>query len=321
MIKGHPIHRFAITLVITAMLSIVVNTALAQYPERDITIVIPYNSGGGFDSYVRALAPRLEEHLPRTVNVLPQNTPGAGGRRGTTTVYRARPDGYTIGAFNLPGVLIPQLEEMNIGYDLAQVTWLATLGDDPYVYAVNADSPIRSLAELRQAGQTIYYSATGPGSTSYIATTIVNEVLGIRYEIVTGYTGSSAYILGVIRGDVDAALVNLSAARPYIRSGDLRVLALFGAASDDSAVPDAAALGAPELGRLKLVRMIGGPPGLPAPVRQTLEAALLAALADPGFTAWLKASGNELSPAGAEATAQAVRDMSAFYESFKHLLN
>jgi tripartite-type tricarboxylate transporter receptor subunit TctC len=174
---------------------------------------------------------------------------------------------------------------------------------------------------LTQARETIYYSATGPGSTSYIATTIVNEVLGIDYEIVTGYTGSSAYILGVIRGDVDAALVNLSAARPYIRSGDLRVLALFGAPSDDPAIPDAAALGVPELGRLKLVRMIGGPPNLPVSVRQTLETALLAALEDPGFTAWLEASGNEVSPAGSRASAQAVREMSTFYESFKHHLN
>ena len=100
-------------------------SAAAQYPERDIEIVVPFNAGGGFDSYVRALAPYLERHLPGDVRVIPRNVAGAGGRRGTTEVYRARPDGYTIGAFNLPGVLIPQLQQQRVGYDLSEVTWLA----------------------------------------------------------------------------------------------------------------------------------------------------------------------------------------------------
>jgi putative tricarboxylic transport membrane protein len=295
--------------------------ASAQYPERDIEIVIPFDSGGGFDSYVRALAPWLERHLPNDVRVVPRNAPGAGGRKGTSDVYRAKPDGYTIGAFNLPGVLIPQLQEEAVGYDLSRITWLATLSDDPYVYAVSTDSPLRSMRDLSATDRKILYSATGPGSTSYIATTIVNERLDIPFEIVTGYTGSSAYMVGLLRGDVDAVLVNLSAARPYVKSGDIRVLAIFGAESDDPAIADAEDLGAPELGRLNLVRMIGGPPNLPAPVRQTLERALLAALADPGFADWLNASGYEVSPAGASETESSVHEMAQFYETFKQFLD
>ncbi len=304
-----------------ALLLAVAAGASAQYPQRDIEIVIPFNSGGGFDSYVRALAPWLEKHLPNDVRVIPRNAPGAGGRRGTNDVYRAKPDGYTIGAFNLPGVLIPQLQDMSIGYDLSRVTWLATLSEDPYVYAVRTDSPLRSMRDVAASDTPILYSATGPGSTSYIATTIVNERLAIPFEIVTGYTGSSAYMVGLLRGDVDAVLVNLSAARPYVKSGDIRVLAIFGAESDDPAVADAEDLGVPELGQLNLVRTLGAPPNLPPAVRQTLEQALLAALADPGFTDWLSATGNDVSPAGAADTESAVHAMSQFYENFKQFLD
>jgi len=295
--------------------------AAAQYPERDIELVIPFNSGGGFDSYVRALAPWIEKHLPNEVRVLPRNVPGAGGRRGTTEVYRARPDGYTLGAFNLPGVLIPQLQDNSIAYDLSQITWLATLSEDPYVYAVRADSPLHSMRDVLAMTEPILYGATGPGSTSYITTTIVNERLSIPFEIVTGYTGSSAYMIGLLRGDVGAVLMNESVARAYAESGDIRVLAIFGAASEDPAIADADDLGAPELGRLNLVRMIGAPPGLEDDVRTTLDDALSSALRDPGFLSWLDATGNEVNPLGAAETAANVRAMAQFYENFKQFLD
>jgi len=306
---------------LAVVLFLVALPALAQYPERDIEIVIPFNAGGGFDSYVRALAPYLARHLPGDVRVIPRNVPGAGGRRGTSEVFRARADGYTIGAFNLPGVLIPQLQAQRVGYDLAAITWLATLSVDPYVLAVETSSRLRSLTELHDSAQPILFGATGPGSTAYVVTTIVNARLSAPFEIVTGYTGSSDYLVGLLRGDVDAVLVNLAAARPYIDSQEIRVLAAFGATDD---VPATAAMGALDtdgFGALQLVRMIGGPPQLPEDIRVTLERALLAALADPEFAAWLAATGNSVSPAGAAETRAAVAAMAGFYEAFAPLLN
>ena len=296
-------------------------TAAAQYPQRDIEIVVPFNAGGGFDSYVRALAPYLERHLPGDARVIPRNVAGAGGRRGTTEVYRARPDGYTIGAFNLPGVLIPQLQQQRVGYDLSAITWLATLSADPYVLAVESASPVQSVSALAERDGPILYGATGPGSTAYVVTTIVNARLGRPYEIVTGYTGSSDYLVGLLRGDVDAVLVNLAAARPYIDAGDIRALATFGASDAATASAATDALAAPELAALRLVRMIGAPPNLPDDVATTLERALLAALADPGFADWLASTGNAVSPAGAAQTRATVNAMSDFYTTFAALLN
>ena len=293
----------------------------SEYPAKDITIVIPFNSGGGFDTYVRALAPSLEAYFPGEINFLPKNLPGAGGRRGASDVYRARPDGYTIGVFNMPGVLIPGLQGIATEYDLSRVTWLATLGYDPYVFAVKGSSSLNSIDDLRNLGRAVTYGATGPGSTSFVATNIVNETLGIPFDIITGYKGSSGYLLGLIRGDFDAAMISFAAARTYLDSGDIKAIAVFGTDSDDPAVADAADLGAPELGDLRVVRMIGAPPDLPDDIRDILEHALLTAMEDGDFQAWLEDTGNEVHPANAAETTMAVAEMTHFYDQFKTLLD
>ncbi len=291
-----------------------------QFPAKDITVVIPNTSGGGFDTYVRAVAPSIEKHLPGEANIIPKNVPGAGGRRGATEVYRARPDGYTIGIFNMPGALIPQLQGIPTQYELDSVTWIGTFGFDPYVVAVQAESALTSVADLEALGRAVTWGATGPGSTSYVVTRIFNERLGIPYEIITGYKGSSDYLLGVIRGDTDAAMISFAAAREYLESGDIRAIAIIGAESDDPAVADAYDLGAPELVNLRVVRMMGGPPGLPDDVRDMLEAAMMAAIEDPDFQRWLESTGNEVDPADAAETAGAVAEMTDFYEQFRALL-
>jgi len=309
------------TLLISLLSSCSGASAPDGYPAKDIRIIIPYNAGGGFDAYIRALTPFIKKHLPNQVNVLPINTAGAGGRRGAIDVYRARPDGYTIGVFNFPGVLIMQLQDPQVGFDLSGMTWLATLSIDAYAYVVKGDSSLDSLDEVRQMGRPIVYGATGPSSTSYIATTIISDALEIPYQVITGYTGSSEYLVGVMRGDIDAAFVNLSTVKPYLDSGDVKMLALIGVRSDDPAVPDAFTLGIPELNDINVIRLMGAPPGMPDDIKLILENALLAAMADPEFKSWLDQTGNEAHPAGAVETANAVADMELFYEKFKTSLD
>lgn len=313
-------NKFLQFALIFCLQTVAISPVFAAYPEHDIKIIIPFSPGGGFDTYVRAVIPVLKKHLGGDVNILPINSGGAGGRQGALETFRARPDGYTIGVFNMPGVLIAQLTEERIRFDLEKLTWLATFGHDPYAYVVNKDSPLKSFADVQAQKQPILYGATGPSSTSYVATVVMNEMLGIPYEMVTGYTGSSEYTMGVMRGDVVAALVSMSTARPFIKSGDVRTLATIGADSEDASIADAESLGKPEIGQLNVVRMLAAPPGLPAELQATLEKAILAAMADPEFTNWLQQTGNDAQPAGADATAAAVKDLMAFYKNYLHLL-
>lgn len=118
------------------------------FPDEDVSIVIPYSPGGGFDRAVRAFAPQFGEHLGADVTVLPRNVPGAGGRRGTSMVYRADPDGYTLGVINLPGFALPRILGEPAEYDLREMSWIGRLEAQTYVLLVSGSSDINSVEDL-----------------------------------------------------------------------------------------------------------------------------------------------------------------------------
>ena len=125
----------------------------------------------------------------------------------------------------------------------------------------------------------------------------------------------------MIRGDVDAAFANYSTIQPYLESGDIKLAAVIGVDSDDPNIMDANDLGVPDLSNIKIVRMMAGPPGMPEDIRSTLEQAMLSALDDQDFKAWLDATGNDVYPANAVDTKTAVDEMSSFYDKFKEFLD
>ncbi len=97
--------------IIVAIIAIFAGTwpAQASFPEKDITFIVPYAPGGTFDTYVRAISAALERHLPNKVHVIPNNIPGGDGAKAVGTMWRAKPDGYTIAIFDVPGELLPQI--------------------------------------------------------------------------------------------------------------------------------------------------------------------------------------------------------------------
>ena len=151
----------------------------------------------------------MEKYLPNKVNVVPLNVPAGGGAKGVSQLYRARPDGYTVGILNIPGLFI--LQARGGGYDLNKFTWLAGLGRDPYALAVPWNSPIKSVADLQALSATrpVKFTTTGPDGTAYGVTMIATELLGIRLQLITGYKGSSEYVAAAVRGDGDAVITNL----------------------------------------------------------------------------------------------------------------
>ena len=102
----------------------------SNFPFKPIRFIIPYAPGGGFDVYVRMIAPVMEQFLPKKVSIIPLNVSGGGGARGVIQLYRARPDGYTLGIFNIPGVFILQQQQGGeSAYDLAKFTWIGAMGE------------------------------------------------------------------------------------------------------------------------------------------------------------------------------------------------
>lgn len=291
----------------------------AELSDDKISIVIPYRPGGGFDRAVRTFAPYLARQLGEDVTVLPENLPGAGGRRGATKVYRAKADGTTLGIFNLPGIVLPEILGEQLAYDLRELSWIGRIESQSYVLLVAATSSVKSIDDL-QAASTISFLSTGYGSSVLAASQIAADVLGLMGKdpiFLAGYAGTADYLVGLIRGDGNVALAPVSSAAKYIESGDLRPLAVSGEASGRAGVPTFADLGYPELTPLNVQRSVAGPPDMDPELLEMIRAAFLRAAADPDFEKAAEKARLELSVLDGEDAAQAVEANFNFYEKFK----
>jgi tripartite-type tricarboxylate transporter receptor subunit TctC len=284
-----------------------------------VTIVIPYRPGGGFDRTVRLFAPFFERHLGGEISVLPENAAGAGGRLGATKVYRAAPDGSTLGIFNLPGFVLPEVLGEAVDYDLRQLSWIGRLESEDYLLLVAATSALHTLDDIRAAERVMFLS-TGYGSTILAASQIVADQLSLAGDapvFLTGYTGTADSLVALIRGDGNVALAPVASAQQYIESGDLRALASTGAARALDGVPTFAELGLPELTPLNVQRSIAGPPGMEPVFVADLRAAFLAAATDPEFERLAQEAGMTLNPTGGEEVVAEVESSFSYYEKFR----
>jgi tripartite-type tricarboxylate transporter receptor subunit TctC len=297
--------------------------ALAGFPAKNIQFIIPYAAGGGFDAYVRFVSPVMEGYLPTRASIVPINVTAGSGSRGITQLYRSKPDGYTIGIFDLPGMFIQQAVQGSSAYDLSRMAWIGCMGEgERYLVGTSANSALKSFADLQalSARRAVKFAVTGIEGTATAATIIGTEVLGIRRQLITGYRGSSDYIVATIRGDSDAVISATSTMMHFARAGQLRILASFEAHSSIAGIPDATSLGKPELDQITVERPVGAPPGTPAGIQNALSAALAHALADPKVIGWAKENDIVMrSKTPAEAAALVVRQR-AFFDRWKKYL-
>ena len=284
-----------------------------------ISIVVPYRPGGGFDRTVRTFAPFFAAQVGANVNVIPENVPGAGGQRGATKVYRAKPDGRTLGIFNMPGFVLPEVLGEKVDYDLRQLSWIGRLESQYYVLLVAGTSNLHTLDDVRQLEQ-LTIVATGYGSTALAASQIAAESLQLADDqpiFLAGYAGTADYLVALIRGDGNLALAPVSSAIKYIESGDLRPIAVAGPESPLDGVPTFAELGFAQLIPLDIQRSIAGPPGMDPALLEQLRGAFMRAVADPGFVEAARNARLDLGPLDGAATATEVANSFTFYEAFR----
>jgi tripartite-type tricarboxylate transporter receptor subunit TctC len=294
-----------------------------DFPGRNIDFIIPKAPGGGFDNLVRVIAPALEKYLPRRVNVVPDNIPAGGGGKGIGQLYRAKPDGYTIGAVDIPGSFILQERQAGSGFDLNKITWLCAMGKPEYFcLAVGANSPLKTFDDLKALSGTrpVKFTSSGPEGTAYAATVVGANLLGVRAQLITGYKGSSDFVVGAIRGDGDAVIAPVTSIRPIAQSRTTRILATFEPHSSFPGVPDATTLARPELTQILLDRLVGAPPGLPAGIKSILSAAFAKSMADPRTIELAKKFEVELVPNSPDLATVRVRESAAFYGKWKKYL-
>jgi tripartite-type tricarboxylate transporter receptor subunit TctC len=296
--------------------------AYAQYPDKNIDLIVPYGPGGGFDLYARAVAKAMENHLPKHARVVVRNIPGAGSVNGIATMYRSAPDGYTMGIVDLPGAVAPQIMGEQLPYDLDKATWLGTVNIGVYSLVIGKKTAFPTLdAFQKPAGRIPYFATTG--SNDLAMARIAAAVLGIKAQFLTSYTGGPATHLAIIRGEADAGLgIDVAIAR-HIASGDLRQLVWFAkkdARGTPAGVATADDVGHPELANLSLNRVFAAPPGLPQDVRTRLVDVVQKALKDPELAAWAGKTNFPLDVGTPEQTRKLYTDQRVFLTSYRNLL-
>jgi tripartite-type tricarboxylate transporter receptor subunit TctC len=313
----NPLYLFAFLIVMSGCVSDIEG----EFPQDNISIVIPYSPGGGFDTTVRVFAQYFAKELGGRINVLPENVPGTGGRRGTAMVYRANPDGYRLGVFNLPGLVLPSILGEQVDYDLRKFSWLGRVESQNYVLLVSAASDIRSIEDL-QTLEKITFVSIGYGTTVLAAIQIMAEQLGLMEKnpiFLTGYQGTTDQLVALIRGDGNVTVSPISTAEQYVQSGNLRPLAVTGE-SRNSVMPDIptlAELGYPDLTPLNVQRSIAAPPGMDPELLTLLRDAFTRVMLNPDFIEAAARAKMELSPLNGDEAAAAIEENFSYYEKYK----
>ena len=296
----------------------------AAFPNKNIQFVIPYAPGGGFDIYVRLVTPVMEKYLPNKVSIVPINVAAGAGSRGVTQLYRARPEGYTIGILNIPGMFILQSQQGSGVYDLDKFTWIGAMGEgERYFISVGAMSPIKTFADLKalSAKRPVKFSVTGPEGTAYMATRIGAQLLGLKSQLITGYKGSVDYVIAAVRGDSDAVVAAVPTTMRFVKGGNLRPVISFEAHSTVSGIPDATSIGQPDLSKISVERLVGAPPGVPPEIQTILSTALAKAVADPVVTKWAQENDVVMKPKTPKEALGILAEQKAFFEQWKTRLS
>lgn len=257
--------------------------ARAAWPERPLQLVVPFAAGGGTDISARTMAQFLERELGQPVVV--QNRPGAGGEIGLSAIADARPDGYTIGIINTPGIVTIPIERTP-RWSLASFTLIAGVVEDPTTFAVHPESPIRNIADLIAAAKAkpgeVTVGTQGVGSAGHISALLLEQAAGIRFECVS-YAGSAPAAVALMRRDIQVTTASLGESLTFAQQQPWRVLGLMSSIRSEFArdVPTFKEAGYDIRGGS--LRGIGAPRGLPEDVVRRLAAAIGTVLRNPEF--------------------------------------
>lgn len=212
-----------------ALLTLAVAQAHAAWPERPITLVIPFPPGGGTDVIGRIIGKELGDSLG--VNVVVENKSGAGGNIGTRYVTGAKPDGYTLLMGTTAQTISAALYKAP-GYDLLkQLDAVVTINSGPMILFSRNSLEVSSVNDLiklaKQNPEKISYASAGYGTSSHMAAEVFTLATGIRLLHVP-YQGAAPAMGSVVAGQVDITFDMLSTARPFVMENKVKSIGMGG---------------------------------------------------------------------------------------------
>src|SRR6202047_168702 len=268
------------------------------YRGRNVTLVIGFSAGGGYDLYARLLSRHLGRHIPGQPNIVAQNREGAGSERAMLYLYNAAPkDGSVIGTFSRSMAVAPLL--VNAPFDATRLTWLGSISSDVSVCMTWHTSPIRTFEDMLVKPFTV--AGLGKEADPDIFAMVLRNVFGAKLKLVSGYPGSNDGTLAMERGEVNGMCgISWSTAKArhadWMKTKKVNLPVQFGLRkeADISDVPAVMDLVKGEeqtrmvhliLAGQAMARPYAAPPGIPDDRRRALITAFDATMKDPEFLA------------------------------------
>jgi putative tricarboxylic transport membrane protein len=213
---------FAIAVLALAPLT---SASAEKYPSSPITVIIPWPPGGGADTTVRFLSGALEKDLG--VPIVVKNIPGAASMTGMAALWRAKPDGYTIGMTYVQHTAANEVfNKDKVPYKTLGFEFIGEYAEVHYMVAVPTNSKYKTIQDLTSSKDKVRFCVPSPNGTEALAALILSKSTGMKLALVSGYKGAAPSILGALKGECDA--VNFGAAlKKTIDAGDLRPLLVY----------------------------------------------------------------------------------------------
>lgn len=208
------------------------SAALAQYPDRSVTMIVPFPPGGVADTVARPVAEALSAALKQPVVI--ENKAGAGGGIGMAQVAKSKPDGYTVLLALSSLVILPEADKV-LGrapaFQVSDLKPIARFTADPTVLAVRAESPWKSYAEFAAAANAspgkLNFGSSGNYGTMHIPMAMLAASTDLKMTHVP-YTGAGPAIVGLLGGQVDALATGPATIVQHVQAGKIRALAHWG---------------------------------------------------------------------------------------------
>ena len=202
------------------------SSALAQYPDRPIELVVPWAAGGGTDAMARAFAEAAKKYSTQPLVVI--NKPGATGSIGFSDVARATPDGYKVSVLTAELLIIPHMGIGKVSQDdfipIARFNSLAS------AITVRADAPWNTLEEFlayaKRSPGNVKVGNSGVGSIWHLAAAALQDKAGVQFNHIP-FQGGNPAVMALLGGHIDAATVSTAEVLTYVASGKLKALAVM----------------------------------------------------------------------------------------------
>lgn len=279
------------------------------YKDKTVSIYISAPPGGGYDAYGRLYARHLGRNLPGHPTVIPKNMPGSGGRRVASYLYNIAPkDGTAISVMHGTTIYDSLFKTKGAHFDARKLNWLGSMDGFISIGFATTRSGVRTIKDAQN--KQIILGATGYGSNTYRYPNLLNQLIGTKFKVITGYKGTKSIYLAIERGELDGMLgASWSQLRNrYMRwiKGDKITILVQLSAKKSAELPnvplaldlvknkDDKALLAFVLQGQQMSRAVAAPQDIPADRLKALKAAFQATMKDPKFVAQAKKSRREI---------------------------